>query len=69
MIAYIRAMSAARKSDRGASAVEYGILVAAIAAVIVAIVFVIGGQVKSGFSTTCTNLKAGTGITTNGACQ
>jgi pilus assembly protein Flp/PilA len=68
MIAYIRALQAARKSDRGASAVEYGILVAAIAAVIVAVVFVIGGQVQSGFKTTCTNMTGKTGITNSAAC-
>jgi pilus assembly protein Flp/PilA len=58
MITHVRSIFSAAKSDRGASAVEYGILVAAIAAVIVAVVFVIGGQVKSGFDTTCTNLAA-----------
>jgi pilus assembly protein Flp/PilA len=67
MIAYIRALQSARKSDSGASAVEYGILVAAIAAVIVAVVFVIGGQVQSGFKTTCTNMNGKAGITT-GTC-
>lgn len=38
--------------DEGASAVEYGLLVAAIAAIIVAIVFVLGNRVKSTFSKT-----------------
>jgi pilus assembly protein Flp/PilA len=51
-------------TERGASAVEYGILVAAIAAVIVAVVFVIGGQVKSGFTTTCNGLQGKNGNTT-----
>lgn len=36
-------------SDEGATAVEYGIMVAAIAAVIVALVFLIGGEVKEAF--------------------
>jgi pilus assembly protein Flp/PilA len=49
--------------DRGATAVEYGILVAAIAAVIVAVVFVIGGQVKSGFTTTCGVMQGKNGNT------
>ncbi len=40
------------KRDEGASAVEYGLLVAAIAAIIVAIVFVLGNRVKSTFSKT-----------------
>lgn len=39
------------KSERGATAVEYGIMVAAIAAVIVAIVFIIGTDVNAAFKT------------------
>lgn len=41
-------------SQEGATAVEYGIMVAAIAAVIVAIVFLLGGQVEEAFTNTCT---------------
>lgn len=40
------------RRDEGASAVEYGLLVAAIAAVIVGVVFLLGGRVQSTFSTT-----------------
>jgi pilus assembly protein Flp/PilA len=40
--------------DEGASAVEYGLLVAAIAAVIVVIVFGLGTAVKGLFSKTST---------------
>ena len=43
-----------RDNEKGASAVEYGLLVAAIAAIIVLIVFAIGKFVKAGFTTTCT---------------
>lgn len=39
--------------DRGASAVEYGLLVAAIAAVIVGVVFGLGALVQSAFHNTC----------------
>ena len=39
------------RGKKGATAVEYGIMVAAIAAVIIAIVFVIGGQVNDAFVT------------------
>lgn len=39
-----------REKERGASAVEYGLLVAAIAAVIVGVVFVLGGVVRDKFS-------------------
>ena len=38
--------------DRGASAVEYGLMVAAIAAVIVGIVFGLGQVMKTTFTTT-----------------
>ncbi len=38
-----------RKDEKGASAVEYGLLVAAIAALIVVIVFALGGIVMSVF--------------------
>ena len=40
-------------ADNGASAVEYGLLVAAIAAVVVVIVFALGGVVKEVFADTC----------------
>lgn len=45
-------------SDEGASAVEYGLLVAAIAALIVIIVFALGGLVKDVFSSTCSSISA-----------
>lgn len=38
-------------NDRGATAVEYGMLVALIAAVIVATVAVLGGQINTAFTT------------------
>ena len=41
------------RRDEGASAVEYGLLVAAIAAIIVAVVFLLGNRVNSAFSKTC----------------
>jgi len=39
--------------EEGASAVEYGILVAAIAAVIVVITIIVGGQVQNAFERVC----------------
>ncbi|MFN0281044.1 MAG: Flp family type IVb pilin [Kineosporiaceae bacterium] len=45
-------MRARRLADRGATAVEYGLMVAAIAAVIVTIVFSLGGVVKANFDRT-----------------
>jgi pilus assembly protein Flp/PilA len=41
------------QDDRGASAVEYGLLVAAIAAVIIVAVFAFGGFVSEIFNDTC----------------
>ena len=54
MIAYMVAVRRHVKDDKGASAVEYGLLIAAIAAVIVVVVFALGSVVKSKFHTTCT---------------
>lgn len=60
MLAYIRATVAAKKGeDTGASAVEYGLLVAAIAAIIILLVFALGGFVKSAFQDTCDGFEAG----------
>lgn len=42
--------------ENGATAVEYGIMVAAIAAVIIAVVFVIGQKVDNAFDTVNNNL-------------
>jgi Flp pilus assembly pilin Flp len=44
--------------DGGASAVEYGLMVAAIAAVIIAIVFGLGTVVANVFTNTCTTVAA-----------
>jgi pilus assembly protein Flp/PilA len=44
------------RSDRGATAVEYGLLVALIAAVIVGIVLVVGKQVSNAFSTVSSSM-------------
>ena len=45
------------RSDRGATAVEYGLLVAGIAALIVAVVFLFGGMISNVFSSTCNKIK------------
>ena len=49
----------ARRDEEGASAVEYGLLVAGIAALIVAIVFLFGGMISDVFSDTCTKVASG----------
>jgi pilus assembly protein Flp/PilA len=43
--------------DEGASAVEYGLLVAAIAAIIILVVFALGTFVKGAFKDTCSGFK------------
>jgi pilus assembly protein Flp/PilA len=58
MLRYFRKFTGEVK-DRGASAVEYGLMVAAIAAVIVAVVFGLGGLVKSTFTDTCDQITQG----------
>ncbi len=58
--------------DRGASAVEYGLMVAAIAAVIVGIVFGLGTLVGKTFDNTCKSINAGApavaGVTPKDKC-
>ncbi len=49
------------KNEEGASAVEYGLLVAAIAAVIVVVVFVLGTYIQGAFSDTCDEIGASNG--------
>lgn len=41
----------AKRDERGATAVEYGLMVALIAAVIVTVVATLGGQVNAAFTT------------------
>jgi pilus assembly protein Flp/PilA len=48
---YTRLQALLADRDRGATAVEYGLIVALIAAVIVAIVATLGGQVQAAFQT------------------
>ncbi len=55
------------RKDEGASAVEYGLLVAAIAALIVVIVFALGNIVQEAFQDTCDGITNGT-TTIDGTC-
>lgn len=55
---YIERLLNRRKDEQGASAVEYGLLVAAIAALIVIIVFALGGIVKEVFTDTCNTIQS-----------
>ena len=60
---HLRDGSSTATDDAGASAVEYGILVAAIAAVIVAIIFALGVGVKNTFNKTSSCVSAGASST------
>ena len=56
MLDYVRIMLNARKrelDERGASAVEYGLLIAGIAALIIVVIFAFGGVLNKVFSDTC----------------
>jgi pilus assembly protein Flp/PilA len=57
-----------RRNQDGASAVEYGLLVAGIAALVVVIVFAFGGVIKSAFSNTCKTVKNSGSATSGAAC-
>jgi pilus assembly protein Flp/PilA len=59
------------QDDRGASAVEYGLLVAAIAAVIIVAVFAFGGFVNDIFTNTCDVLdeEIGAGNPVTATCE
>ena len=62
MLDYLRIMIAARldrDEERGASAVEYGLLIAGIAALIVVVVFAFGDNLRSVFETTCNSVASG----------
>ncbi|GGO69851.1 Flp family type IVb pilin [Nocardioides deserti] len=59
MVDYFRILLNARLAkmeERGASAVEYGLLIAGIAALIVVAVFALGPVVKGAFEETCTSI-------------
>ena len=65
MLTYLRQV---KNRDEGATAVEYGLMVAAIAAVIVLVVFALGGVVHKKFQDTCTNISKGGGGTLSAGC-
>ena len=57
MLQYIRNITA-KRDEGGASAVEYGLLVAAIAALIVIVVFLFGGLIRHVFANTCNTIAS-----------
>lgn len=56
IISFLCATANSAKSEKGATAVEYGLLVALIAAVIVTIVVTLGGQINTAFTSVSTAL-------------
>jgi len=50
------------RSERGASAVEYGLLIAGIAALIVVVIFTFGGGARGLFHGTCSDIYESQGI-------
>ncbi len=65
MLQFIRSIG--KRNEDGASAVEYGLLVAGIAALIVAIVFAFGGVISGVFQHTCNTIASGVNSSGNGA--
>ncbi len=66
MLEFLRIMLDARSEDRderGASAVEYGLLIAGIAALIVVVVFAFGGAIEDIFDDTCDTIATSAGTT------
>ncbi len=64
MLEYVHIVLAARLArmdDRGASAVEYGLLIAGIAALIVVVVFAFGGVLSNVFNSTCDSVGVSSG--------
>ena len=61
MLDYLRIMlnaNMARREERGASAVEYGLLIAGIAALIVVVVFALGPILQDAFGETCDEIAS-----------
>jgi pilus assembly protein Flp/PilA len=56
VIEYLRLKHAVRASERGASAVEYGLLVALIAIIIIVAVSLLGSNLSSIFNKTATSI-------------
>ncbi|GAB6984776.1 Flp family type IVb pilin [Nocardioides pyridinolyticus] len=57
------------RNEAGASAVEYGLLIGGIAALIVVLVFALGSNITNLFEDTCTKISAGSATdTANSTC-
>ena len=65
MLDYLRitlSTAKARLDERGASAVEYALLITGIAALIIAVVFLFGGVLNSVFTDTCSSVGNSAGV-------
>lgn len=60
--------TASRRNERGASAVEYGLLISGIAALIVVVVFAFGGNLTELFDNTCKKVGDGTSSAGQASC-
>jgi len=73
MITYLKIMLNAQRAkmdERGASAVEYGLLIAGIAALIVVAVFALGPVIRDAFNETCDQItNPDNGSTVTGDCR
>ena len=56
------------RGDDGASAVEYGLLIAGIASIVMIVVFALGGFVKESFQGTCDQIDAAMPASTTATC-
>ena len=56
------------RDEQGASAVEYGLLVALIAAIIVVAVFALGSLIRNTFTDTCTSIEQNGNSTSDNGC-
>jgi pilus assembly protein Flp/PilA len=56
------------RPEEGASAVEYGLLVSLIAAVVVVAVFALGSLVRNTFTDTCTTIEQSSNSTSDNGC-
>ena len=56
------------RDEAGASAVEYGLLIGGIAALVLTAVFALGPVISEQFSDTCASVKSETGAATTATC-
>jgi pilus assembly protein Flp/PilA len=68
MLDTIRRSAPSRRDEQGASAVEYGLLVALIAAIIVVAVFALGSLIRNTFQDTCTAIETNGNSTSDNGC-